>query len=479
MQTVSDTNNSPPGSRVLADWGALFFLLGCYLVGVVFWIFIFANPKGPGLAQCVGGDWALSHNYHAVLRDAFSQGKMPWLMTFQHYSDRFFGLPETPLSPQVLLVTVLSNPVYNLINVLLLYTVFFGGLVWMKREFKLSTIPFLFLFLMAGFNGYWVARVGVGQTMWYGYFFFPHFFVLLLRLHRHPGCRRTEILLAATFFAMLLQGGFHPSVWCILYLGFYAALRPSAAPSVARALAWAGGLCAFRVLPAVVSLTETELTFVMGYPGLRHLWMALTEAHGVGWKVTGHGWNWWEMDCYLGTAALLLLGFFAGLRIRRQPAQKNGYILDLVNILMLLLCMGSVMGALGKLPIPLFTSQRVAARIIILPLFGWIVLATLRMEAYLRAWRRHPGLQALLLLMLLFAAFDLYQHGTLWKVAYVDDYFSQGLIFPIDGRLVSQPDLSSPEMRVYVASVWGGLILSSITAIAAAFRYRRAYRSMR
>ena len=69
-------------------------------------------------------------------------------MDFTHYSDRFLGLPETPLSPQFLLIGIMEDPLFNLCNVLLLNTFLFLGLLLIRREHKLFPIPFIFLCLL-------------------------------------------------------------------------------------------------------------------------------------------------------------------------------------------------------------------------------------------------------------------------------------------------------------------------------------------
>lgn len=453
-------------------------LAGCYGLGVAHWLYMFANPHGPGWANCTGADWTLASDYFDILRAAVHDRQWPWLMDFSHYSNRFLGLPETPLSPQYVLALFVPNALFNVFNLLFLFTCCFAGLVLIQREYRLSPIPFLFLFLLYNFNGYIVSRVSAGHFMWFGYFFMPFMHWCVLRMARGNCGTRVRILFAFGFLVLLLQGSFHLFVWWTLYLGLLALLHPNLIRPVAGVLILAFGLGLFRFLPGVVSLWNTSLSFTTGYPGLGGLLDGLTEIRRIEWIDTSRHFGdlgWWEFDCYIGIAAFLLLGYFGVVRAFRGNAEGGHRALDFASLAMALLCFGDILGALGMLPVPLFSSQRVASRLIIVPLTTCMVLAALRMEQELRARPKDLPLRLLLALFLAATLYDLYEHTSTWKVTRMDEYFGSYSLYPHGARLV-RPDWTQPGMRLYAWSVVGGGVLSGMFLVGSVFLFWKGKR---
>src|SRR5688572_7401491 len=81
---------------------ARLFPLILYVAGLLFWLRFF------WFAELFAYDWSLSLAYQEILKQAIVEWRVPYLSTFHHYSDRFLGTPETPLSPQFLLAPWLS-----------------------------------------------------------------------------------------------------------------------------------------------------------------------------------------------------------------------------------------------------------------------------------------------------------------------------------------------------------------------------------
>ncbi len=439
-----------------------FFLGACYGLGVLHWVFMFSKPHGPGLARCEGVDWTLAANYYDILRSAVREWRFPWLMDFAHYSNRFLGLPETPLSPQYALVLLMPYSAFNLLNVLFLFTCSFLGLVLLQREHGLSPLPFFFLFLLYSFNGYLVSRVSAGHFMWFGYFFMPYIHWALLRLVDGNGGVRIRLFLALGFFALLLEGSFHLFVWWTIYLGILAVLHPKLIRPVAEVLIVGLGLGLFRLLPCAVSLWNTGLHFTAGYSGLAGLLDALTGLRPAEWSDTDGAFgymHWWEFDCYIGLAGFLLLGCFSLVRAFGGDARGSYRALDFASLAMALLCFGDLLGALGLLPVPFFSSQRVASRLIIVPLTTCVVLGSIRMEQLLRARPKDLSLRLLLSLLLGTTVYELYRHTSAWKVTRMDEFFDGSALYPKGASLVN-PDWSQPGMGLYAGSVAVGMVVS-------------------
>ena len=230
-----------------------------YLAGLWNWVYFFAG------ADLHSNDWRLTLGFQSVLRDALARAEIPYLATFIHYTNQFLGLPEIPLSPQYLLLPFFDDWTFNVLNICLLYTVCHAGLLLIRREFGLSPLPFVLLYLLFNFNGYLVSRLGVGHSMWLGYFFLPFVHLFLLRLLVAPDSRRPAILLVLTLVLIELQGSFHIYVWCLMYLGIIALFNPRFIKALFFVCAWSFLLCTFRFLPAAVTWWGRGLDFLTGF----------------------------------------------------------------------------------------------------------------------------------------------------------------------------------------------------------------------
>lgn len=449
------------GAGALDDRWQGWMLLGLYAAGFAHWVFFFSNPHGPGLSVCAGGDWALASNYYDIIRESVRTGQIPWVMDFAHYSNRFLGLPETPLSPQYLLTLLFSDPVFNVVNLVVLYSCCFAGLVALRREYRLSPLPFAFLFLVYNFNGYLVSRAGVGHFMWFGYFFMPFAHLFLLRLIREPEGERHGIALAWMLALMLLQGSFHLFVWWAMFLCILVVLHPPLWIALGRVLMLSLGLGLFRFAPGAVSLWDTKLAFVTGYPDVPAFLDALTVVRNVDWLEElsrFRSLHWYEFDCYVGLSGLLLLGYFGVVRAdRKNPALR---VLCFASLVMVVLCFGKILETLGTLPIPLVSSQRIASRLVVLPLTTCAVLAAIRMEQWLRARPRGYAQRSLLALLVLSLAHDLYQHSAAWRVTRTDEWRDGLGLYPPEAHLLPVADWTDAGMRWYALSTAGGLLIS-------------------
>ena len=453
-------------------------IVGLYVIGLLHWLLFFYDFDTGAWAKQTGGDWFINSAYYGVLRDAIHHVQLPLLMDFMHFTDRFLGLPHTPLSPQFLLLSVLDDGLFNILNVLILHTVCFGGLLLIKRDHNLSSLPFIFLCLLYEFNGHIVAHLSVGHFMWCGYFFMPYAHWLLLRILKKPSDERARILLAIALFFLLLQGGFHLLIYWIIFLSMVALIRPRLMKAIFYVLVLTVGLNLFRFLPSAASLQETELGFKYGYPSVVWLFEALLFINPPDWagEIPHMHKKWWELNSYVGIAGFLLLGYFGVVKAFFNKERREFRALDYACLCMALLSIGGIVGTIATyFPIPLFTSQRVASRLFILPLTTCIVLGSLRMEDTLQKNKNSMGLRMVLVLLLSITTFELFRHTLTWQVAHMDAAFDKLRAYtPPNVHLILEPDMNAPGMQLYV----NALLLGSLATLAffafAIFRYRRA-----
>ncbi len=450
-----------------------------YLLGLAHWAYAFAA------ARFDAKDWPLILRYHAVLRDALAHGKIPYVMTFgEHYSNRFLGLPETPLSPQFLLLPFLSDTAFNWLNMALLYSVSFVGLVLLARRFRLSNIPFAFLCLLFSFNGYIVSRVAVGQAMWYGYFFLPYFLLLVLNMVKGPWPKRSQLALALVLVLMELQGSFHLYVWCVMYLILIAVSNPRLLKPIAYTIVAASAVCAFRFVPAALTFWGAKFRFISGFPTLGVFLQSMTSLRDysayqqVGWHGVACGLGWWEFDHYISLVGFAILLYFCGwLRVVRRP--KISYLefreLDVANLLMTLLSFEYLYGLISYLPIPLIGSQRISSRFFIVPLTMFAILAAIRMESFLARKGTSRTTKNLLLFLVVLLGWSLFLHTTIWRVAEVESFFwTDYRLYDAGPAVLETPRLDLPGMRLYIQAVRLSLPVSLAAAAYFLFRYARS-----
>ena len=114
------------------------------------------------------------------------------------------------LSPQLLLLRWVSASQFPLIQLLLMYTVGFLGLLALQVKFKLSLLTFTILFALYNFNGHILAHLSVGHLTWTSNFWLSWFVWLIFNLLEGKSGWQWVAQLAGLFFVLLLEGGLSP-----------------------------------------------------------------------------------------------------------------------------------------------------------------------------------------------------------------------------------------------------------------------------
>lgn len=363
-------------------------------------------------------DWPKDCGYYRVVREALLTGSMPYhVSATYHFTDRFLALPETNLSPQALLLRWVDDKTFAVLNVQVVYTVGFLGCLLLKRRFGLGLLSFTAFFLLYNFNGHIVSRLGVGHTIWEGYFLLS--WLLLAVFALLEGERRAPVYLALVLFALMLQGSLHITASCVLFLVALGLGTPRLLRPVAGSLALAGVLSAWRILPTLGAFGAKHYSFQGGYETCWTLVLSLVQLRPFGIEPTlappfpEHRWTgWWELDLYVGVpAALALLGY--GVVKRNALAELRYRELDVPLMVITFLSLGYHYQILAWLP--LFNAERITSRFLILPFLFLLILAVARLD---RSLPRRAWLAAVL--VLLHTALMLSMHAALWRPARVD-----------------------------------------------------------
>ena len=360
-------------------------------------------------------DWPKDCGYYRVIREALLTGAMPYhVSTTYHFTDRFLALPETNLSPQALLLRWVDDKQFAVLNVQIVYTLGFLGCLLLKRRFGMGLLSFTAFFLLFNFNGHIVSRLGVGHTIWEGYFLLSWFMLAVFALL--DGHRKAPAWLALSLFALMLQGSLHITASCLIFLLALGLGTPRLARPLAVAVVLSGLLSAWRIVPTLGAFGSKHYPFQGGYETCWTLVLSLVQLRPFGIEPTlappfpEHRWTgWWELDLYVGVPAALALLWYGVLR-RGEPRYRE---LDVPLMVVTFLSLGYHYQPLAWLP--LFNAERITSRFLILPFLFILVLAAARLERTLprKAW-------LLAGLVLLHTGLMLSMHASVWSPARVD-----------------------------------------------------------
>lgn len=409
-----------------------------YLIGVLHWGLFLEWGKVPFDLH----DWTQVGAYFNFLRVAVLSGQFPlFIGSTLVTTDRYLGRPDTLISPQVYLLRFLEPGQFTLVNILILYSIGFIGLLLLKRRYHLSAFAFTIVFILFNFNGNISAHMAVGHTVWTGYYFLPYFALLVLSAVEGKKTDWSWVLLVAlTLFLMTLQGAFHFMLWCLIFLLALGISLPRLFLPVIKAILFSILLSLVRLLPPAVEFIGGGKEFISGFPTVLDLFSAMlilkfpSEALAGPYKSLG----WWELDTYIGLIGFIFVTFFGLVQTwRKKDARRN--LLAPIGVLTFL-SIGQVYSVINRLPIPLTDSERISSRFFILPLVFLIILGGIYLQDFLMT----PGARLLTqrilgLSLLALLTNDLYQHSRQWRVENMYSLFLSTLV-DIRAKVVNHPD---------------------------------------
>lgn len=413
------------GKGVSGAWPDMLLLAGCYLAGIVHWIGFFNG----GRLDYTAHDWPKEMSYLRVIREALVNFKLPlYLSASIQGTDCYLGLPETLLSPQVLLLRWMDPRLFAMTNVLILFTVGFVGCSLLRRHLDLSPFGFLTLFLLLNFNGYVTSRIAVGHFMWAACLLLPFLVWTILQAGGGQRDRGISVLAAWVLTAILFQGAFHLWIWCLMFLVLLGLGSVPHRSFSFRAIVLATLLGSFRLIPAVVCLSGRENRFLSGYPTLTELLAGFAVLRSPDYPVTGASFGetgWWEYDIFVGLAGLaLLLWFGVGKGLAGSSALSNHRALRCPVLGMTFLAMSDVWACVAFAPVPFAAVERVSSRFIILPFVFVLALACSWLSRKSSGWGRWPWILCLALLTT--TALELAQHSIKWRPGEMERQIREG-----------------------------------------------------
>jgi hypothetical protein len=455
-------------------WVARAWALSLAGAGGLLWAYIL----NWGRINFLYSDWAEGMGHRlAFLADAVRTGQLPLNMpdpsALRNITDRYLSVPDTIVSPQVLLLKVMDPSSFVVVNVLLLYALGAWGLWLLARKYRWSPVTYSFVFLIFNFNGHITDHIVVGHIHWAGYFLLPWFLLLILdALDRRPGWRwifKIDLLL----FLLFLQGAFHLYVMALIFLGLLALARRELFAPAIKAGVFAGLVSAVRILPPALQAGRFDSAFLSGFDSAAQLLISMVDL-----KLANHSeifrntplnpLGWWEIDHYIGLIGLLFVaGLGATIWMRDQARFSKYRALILPALAMTVLSIGRIYEPINRLGIPLLSSQRVSTRFFVFALLVLAVLAGIHLQRLIDAGKLKKGARLGLSGALLVLVNDLWQHEKLWRVAHLPEMFNARDVDLSMAYVANHPD------RAYTTALIIGAVVS---LLALGFLGWKAYR---
>jgi hypothetical protein len=422
-------------------WFTWAWLSGLFLAGLLAWLYFFSLGK----ILFNFHDWAdITGPRLAFLKNAVSQGVLPLHITdsipLNRMSNRFLAVPDQILSPQVLLLRFMPIGWFATFDVILLYAIGFWGLLWLRRRFLLSALPFTILFVLFNFNGNIIAHLGVGHLTWVGSFLFSWFAVLVFQLL--DGDRGWVWIgkMSLLLFAIYLQGSFHQYVWALIFLSFLAITKRNHFWTVMGGIVFAILLSMVRILPSALLTKGISNQFPGGYQSLLVIWESLVTIYPTGQKILfvgmGNLRGYWEFSLYAGLVGALFMLYFGFWRWLGQNDDHPKYFELLLPIVgMVIFSLGAVFQYVRYIPFPLIQGERASTRMIIFPFVFILILAVVQFQRWIEQKQPFP-IQFYILSVGLFliGIHDIWSNFMVWRVSQIAEEYSGKPINPMDLR---------------------------------------------
>ena len=453
------------------SWLQRLLLALLYIGGLYLWGRFLNWGRGPVDFH----DWAIIFGPRlAFLREAILRGELPLHLSAPAVEDgvtlRFLSSPDQILSPQIFLLPWLDVGHFVLLQYFLLFSLGFWALLLLRRRFELSLLAFTILFALFNFNGHILAHASVGHANWAGYFLFAAFAVLIFDLLEGQASWRWVAKVAFLSLFIVLQGSYHQFIYMLFFLGLLALSFPRYFWWIAAACGFAVLITMARTLPAGLLMGQLDNDFISGYPHIESFWTYMTQRQIANDSTLNSGLTkptgTWEYTFFVGILAALFIIYFGVVRnITNRETPFHFQVLLIPCLGLTLLSLDKVFFTLRSVfPIPLFTGERVAARIFSLAFVFILIGATVLFQRWLD--KNRPTLTRLLAILLLvaLAAYDMSTNMRLWSVKnianlYPTEDFVPSRYFPVN-QYTDTPYLALLTISLLVSIASAGVLLT-------------------
>lgn len=469
LKKIAELPFAPAGES--ARWVSIVFLSVIFLSGVAHWVFFFHQ----GEMSFNYYDWTQEYMHYRVLQDGIQEGILPLHLNIQpQLTDRFLAIPDTVLSPQIILLKWLDIDLFIVVHILLLYSIGYWGLLKIRERYSLGGFAFIILFLLFNLNGHITAHLSIGHSMWGGYFLLTWVIYWILELIQGRDWRITSVWLGLIFFGMILQGSFHLVIWCWMFLFVLMLARWKYWKAVIGAVSCGALLSMGRILPAAFTYWNSSKTYVAGYPNLTVLINSFTQINDHSTPFIGgilNDMGWWEYDIFIGFVGMAFIALFGiGLRfiMNRDKSFQSFSDLDIPIMVLFFFSIDLFYPLIAKIPLPLFNAERVASRFIIIPVVFLIVFSVIRLQQIMPAIINNGKRKLLALLLALEMVFELINHSNTWRIGRLEIAFAGA---PLDKsfHIIKKDD----PVYITMLLIGWGITLIGVCVIPLLFRWAK------
>jgi len=384
-------------------------------------------------------------------------------------TDQFLAVPDIILSPQILLLRFLLPGDFLWINLLLLYTAGFAGLLLYRERLKIGLGVFSILFLLFNFNGHIIAHLAIGHATWMAYFLTPYFVLLILDLFENRPHSSWMLKIVVLQVIVFLQGGFHFFVWQIFLMVFIGVFHPEVRKTVFLASLASIFGCMFRILPSGLLFTEMKLSFLGGFTTFNDLIrgvVVLVEPKDIFelFSTLTPYIGWWEFDYYLGWAGVIFILSVLSLAWRAGVYHSSSFHkLVFPVLIMFAISIGRLYKPIFILQLPLISAERVASRFLILPFLLVIFAACAYAQRLIDHHNPTKLVRGSVIILFLILLSDLQQHLELWSPVQLGKLIKLIPQNPLDYQLVYRSD------PLYIGILAAGAFISILTLVGLAW----------
>jgi hypothetical protein len=408
----------PPSEAPVSKMGNLLFLAIAYLGGVFHWAWLINYGK----VQHRYMDWQMFYDFYRVTQSALIEKSIPYFMPyFYKGTNQFLAVPATDLFPTIYLLKFFSVEDFFLTQIIIVYSLGFWGCLWLKKKYQWSLVAFTVFFLLFNFNGHITSHLAVGHWSWIAYFLFPFFVGWVLSLVEGDDLGNRPARLALILFGILLLGGLHPFVWCLLFLLLLVLFQRRYWKPILIGVALALVFSTYRILPAAITFWGYKNPFMYGFPTLSVFWSSLTSIYQSPGVILDMKYSdtasmpWWEADHYISILGLGFLLYFGLWRRWRETEALTDYrVLNIPMLIITIFSFGAIFGYISHLPLPLISVERTPSRFLILPLLILFALSCIWVQKTFDRLRPGWGIQILAVAGIAFEGIFLMEHSSAW-----------------------------------------------------------------
>jgi len=413
---------------------SVLFLFGAILIGrVLNWGDIPFNVL----------DWSQEGPRYLFLKNVLQQGKWPLFIDSPMIeTDRFLGIPDTLLVPQILLLHIVSLGQFILINTLFNYALGFYFLLRLKRQLSWSLTTILIVAPLVMLNGFILSHLAVGHSMWVNAFLIPWLIELCLCFPQEKIKWHWILNLSLFSLTLCLQGGFHFVLWSWGFIFIYALTKKLSIKTGVLAILISALASMIRILPASVTYYTSDRLFIAGFRTLDDLVRSLIQLQlpEQSQALMNSGLPNWETNFYIGLLSSLFLLIFGIILPILCKDPRNRFVRFWIPIfVMTILSLGQIFRFTNFLPLPFAHTERVSSRFFYIPFLFLIMIAGSTFNSWWEKFRQWSHKWLVICGIMLIILHDLAQNARFWRVDRLQTLF-EIVDVPVIGDILTKTD---------------------------------------